>query len=84
MSPRAHDPGYADSDSKGAKPFTASEATGATAEVTYKKRPFGIIRYAPGQDQKSAMVMESYRSHGTQATLRVRPSPQASRAAGLS
>merc|ERR1712037_709832 len=36
----------------------ASEATGATSEVTYKKRPFGIIRYCPGQDMKSAMVME--------------------------
>merc|ERR1719382_1311291 len=58
MSPRAHDPGYAEADSKGAKPFTASEATGATAEVTYKKRPFGIIRYCPGKDMKDAMVME--------------------------
>merc|ERR1719226_168221 len=51
MSPRAHDPGYAEADSKGAKPFTASEAT-------YKKRPFGIIRYCPGKDMKDAMVME--------------------------
>merc|ERR1740129_2635757 len=58
MSPRAHDPGYAEPDSKGAKPFTAAEATGATAEVTFKKRPFGILRYAPGADGKDAMVME--------------------------
>merc|ERR1712008_668557 len=58
MSPRAHDPGYAEPDSKGAKPFTAAEATGATAEVTFKKRPFGILRYAPGADSKDAMVME--------------------------
>merc|ERR1711933_412680 len=33
MSPSAHDPGYAEPDTKGAKPFTAAEATGATAEV---------------------------------------------------
>merc|ERR1712032_53503 len=58
MSPRAHDPGYAEADSKGAKPFTAEEATGATMEVTYKKRPFGIIRYAPGKDQQNAMEMK--------------------------
>merc|ERR1719221_538999 len=58
MSARSHDPGYAEADSKGAKPFTASEATGATAEVTFKKRPFGILRYAPGKDMKDAMVME--------------------------
>merc|ERR1711862_514313 len=31
---------------------------GATAEVTFKKRPFGILRYAPGKDGKDAMVME--------------------------
>merc|ERR1712029_801151 len=58
MSARAHDPGYAESDSKGAKAFTEAEATGATAEVTFKKRPFGILRYAPGADAKNAMVME--------------------------
>jgi len=58
MSPRAHDPGYAEADSKGAKAFTEAEATGATAEVTFKKRPFGILRYAPGADAKNAMVME--------------------------
>merc|ERR1712110_1173061 len=58
MSARAHDPGYAEADSKGAKPFTATDATGATAEVTYKKRPFGILRYAPGANGKDAMVME--------------------------
>merc|ERR1719433_2162434 len=58
MSARAHDPGYAEPDSKGAKPFTAADATGATSEVTFKKRPFGILRYAPGADGKDAMVME--------------------------
>merc|ERR1712032_873244 len=58
MSPRAHDPGYAEADTKGAKPFSHTEATGATAEVTFKKRPFGILRYAPGADGKDAMVME--------------------------
>merc|ERR1711997_338721 len=58
MSARAHDPGYAEPDTKGAKAFTAADATGATAEVTFKKRPFGILRYAPGADGKDAMVME--------------------------
>merc|ERR1719163_1682496 len=58
MSARAHDPGYKGDESKGAKEFTAADATGATAEVTYKKRPFGILRYAPGKDMKDAMVME--------------------------
>merc|ERR1712183_985920 len=58
MSPRAHDPGYAEPDSKGAKPFSSADATGATSEVTFKKRPFGILRYAPGADGKDAMVME--------------------------
>merc|ERR1711972_14570 len=58
MSPRAHDPGYVGAESKGAKAFTAADATGATKEVTFKKRPFGILRYAPGADGKDAMVME--------------------------
>merc|ERR1711982_152698 len=31
---------------------------GATSEITFKKRPFGILRYAPGKDGKDAMVME--------------------------
>merc|ERR1712024_63965 len=52
------DPGYAEPDTKGAKAFTAADATGATTEVTFKKRPFGILRYAPGADAKDAMVME--------------------------
>ncbi|CAE8595594.1 unnamed protein product [Polarella glacialis] len=47
MSPRDHD-----------KTFLESDATGATAEVTYKKRPFGILRYSPGKDNIGAMVME--------------------------
>merc|ERR1719478_930944 len=58
MSARAHDPGYKEADTKGAKDFTAAEATGATTEVTFKKKPFGILRYAPGKDAKDAMVME--------------------------
>merc|ERR1711948_95735 len=37
---------------------TAGDATGATAEVTFKKRPFGILRYAPGAGGNGAMVME--------------------------
>ncbi|CAE8660328.1 unnamed protein product [Polarella glacialis] len=45
MSPRDHD-----------KTFLVADATGATAEVTYKKRPFGILRYSPCKDH--AMVME--------------------------
>ena len=49
---------HAEPDSKGAKAFSAAEATGATAEVTFEKRPFGILRYAPGADGKDAMVME--------------------------
>merc|ERR1719230_2482433 len=58
MSARAHDPGYVGAESKGAKAFTAADATGATAEVTFKKRPFGILRYAPGANGNDAMVME--------------------------
>merc|ERR1719217_818116 len=58
MSARAHDPGYTEADSKGAKAFTAADATGATTEVTFKKRPFGILRYAPGVGGNDAMVME--------------------------
>merc|ERR550514_468823 len=58
MSARQHDPGFTGAESKGAKPFTAADATGATAEVAFKKRPFGILRYAPGKDMTDAMVME--------------------------
>jgi len=58
MSARAHDPGYAESDTKGAKPFTAADATGATTDIVFKKRPFGILRYAPGASGNDAMVME--------------------------
>merc|ERR1719215_170515 len=32
-------------------------ASGAVHEVTYKKRPFGIKRYAPGKDGTGAVVM---------------------------
>merc|ERR1719356_1380131 len=58
MSARKHDPGYKGDDTLGAKDFTAADATGATAEVTFKKRPFGILRYAPGAGGNDAMVME--------------------------
>ncbi|CAE8682711.1 unnamed protein product [Polarella glacialis] len=47
MSPRDHD-----------KTLSASDATGATAEVAYKKRPLGMLRYSPGKDNIGAMVME--------------------------
>jgi len=33
-------------------------ASGATHEVIYKKRPFGIARYAPGKDGNGAVIME--------------------------
>jgi len=58
MSARSHDPGYTEADTKGAKAFTAADASGAETEITYKKRPFGILRYAPGAGGNDAMVME--------------------------
>merc|ERR1712066_789003 len=39
-------------------PFTASAATGAAHDVEFKKRPFGILRYQPGQGGTGAMTME--------------------------
>jgi len=39
-------------------PFTATAATGATTDVEFKKRPFGILRYQAGQGMKGAMAME--------------------------
>merc|ERR1740138_1158645 len=33
-------------------------ASGSTHEVVYKKRPFGVARYAPGAGGKGAVVME--------------------------
>eukprot|EP00929_Paragymnodinium_shiwhaense_P044854 TRINITY_DN229_c1_g1_i12.p2 TRINITY_DN229_c1_g1~~TRINITY_DN229_c1_g1_i12.p2 ORF type:complete len:207 (-),score=53.41 TRINITY_DN229_c1_g1_i12:236-856(-) len=39
-------------------PYTAAEGTGATHDVSYKKRPFGILRYSPDKDGKGAMVQE--------------------------
>merc|ERR1719152_297405 len=39
-------------------PFSASAATGATHDVQFKKRPFGILRYQPGAGMKGAMAME--------------------------
>ncbi|CAE8628516.1 unnamed protein product [Polarella glacialis] len=40
------------------KTFLVSLPLVATEEVTYKKRPFGILRYSPGNDNIGAMVME--------------------------
>jgi len=39
-------------------PFKASDATGAEVPVEFKKRPFGILRYQPGEGGKGAMAME--------------------------
>ena len=39
-------------------PFTSSAATGDTVDVVFKKRPFGILRYTPGEGGKGAMVQE--------------------------
>jgi len=39
-------------------PYTASAATGPTTDVVFKKRPFGILRYTPGEGGKGAMVQE--------------------------
>mmetsp|Transcript_39639 Transcript_39639/g.86549 ORF Transcript_39639/g.86549 Transcript_39639/m.86549 type:complete len:204 (-) Transcript_39639:135-746(-) len=39
-------------------PFQSASATGASVDVTFKKRPFGILRYQPGQGGKGAMAME--------------------------
>eukprot|EP00434_Breviolum_minutum_P018231 symbB.v1.2.016082.t2/scaffold1216.1/size131131/8 len=39
-------------------PFDPSAATGPGASVEFKKRPFGILRYQPGQSLKGAMAME--------------------------
>jgi len=47
-----------EADSKGAKAFTAADASGAETDIVYKKRPFGILRYAPGAGANDAMVME--------------------------
>mmetsp|Transcript_37300 Transcript_37300/g.69641 ORF Transcript_37300/g.69641 Transcript_37300/m.69641 type:complete len:203 (+) Transcript_37300:42-650(+) len=39
-------------------PFDAMQASGPGASVEFKKRPFGILRYQPGQGMKGAMAME--------------------------
>jgi len=39
-------------------PFKAADATGAQVTVEFKKRPFGILRYQPGEGGKGAMTME--------------------------
>ena len=38
--------------------FMGTAATGPGADVEFKKRPFGILRYQPGQGMKGAMAME--------------------------
>ncbi|CAK0863716.1 unnamed protein product, partial [Prorocentrum cordatum] len=38
--------------------FEVSAAIGPGPTVTYKKRPFGILRYQPGNGMKGAMAME--------------------------
>merc|ERR1712217_626095 len=38
--------------------FSASAASGGDHPVTFKKRPFGILRYQPGSGMKGAMAME--------------------------
>lgn len=35
-----------------------SKASGPTVDVDFKKRPFGIARYAPGTDMKGAVVRD--------------------------
>merc|ERR1711897_43347 len=42
----------------GDTPFMATAATGPEMNVEFKKRPFGILRYQPGQGGKGAMAME--------------------------
>ena len=39
-------------------PFDPAQASGPGAAVEFKKRPFGILRYQPGQGGKGAMAME--------------------------
>merc|ERR1719221_1211248 len=39
-------------------PFAASAASGPAHDVEFKKRPFGILRYQPGQGGTGAMAME--------------------------
>merc|ERR1719437_394856 len=39
------------------QPFGIADASGDTHEVTFKKRPFGILRYQADKDGKGAMTM---------------------------
>lgn len=39
-------------------PFSGAAASGPGATVEFKKRPFGILRYQPGEGMKGAMAME--------------------------
>merc|ERR1712039_786324 len=70
---RKHDPGYKGDDSLGAADFTSAQATGATAEVAFKKRPFGILRYAPGAPATTPWSWRSSPSRGIRVILRARP-----------
>ncbi|CAE7204165.1 unnamed protein product [Symbiodinium sp. CCMP2592] len=54
LQPRARARERRDSD----VPFNAGAASGAGASVEFKKRPFGILRYQPGEGMKGAMAME--------------------------
>jgi len=39
-------------------PFSSAAASGPGGDVTFKKRPFGILRYTPGEGGTGAMVQE--------------------------
>ena len=65
-----------------AEAFTAADAIGAMTEVTFKKSPFGIQRYAPGADGTDAMVMEIIPACGILVIRRGRELLIASRADG--
>jgi len=38
--------------------INTASVSGATHEISFKKRPFGIARYAPGSDGNGAVVMD--------------------------
>ncbi|CAJ1351682.1 unnamed protein product [Effrenium voratum] len=39
-------------------PFDVRQATGSEKAVTFKKKPYGIVRWQPGKDFKGAMVKQ--------------------------
>ncbi|CAE7349200.1 unnamed protein product [Symbiodinium natans] len=39
-------------------PFDVRQATSTTVDVTFEKRPYGIVRWQPGKDFKGAMVKD--------------------------